>query len=126
MLYTSEETCSFKNMKLCNLELFELQAELCQMMANPKRIAIVEFLSQQEYNVSELATLLSISISAVSQHLRTMKDKGVVENRKEAQTVYYRLKNPKLTESCHIMREVLLEEMEAQGRLARSYDEKNL
>ena len=36
------------------------------------------------------------SISAVSQHLRNMKDKSVVVNRKEGQTVYYRLKNPKM------------------------------
>ena len=93
------------------------------MMANPKRIAIVEILGRGECSVGELAEALSTSISAVSQHLRTMKDKGVVVNRKEAQSVYYRLKNPKLLESCHIMREILLEEMESQGRIARDYDE---
>ena len=110
-------------MKPCNFELFELQAELCQLMANPKRIAIIEILGDGERSVGELAESLSTSISTVSQHLRTMKDKGVVVNRKEAQTVYYRLKNPKLIEGCHIMREVLLEEMELQGRIARNYDE---
>jgi len=110
-------------MKPCNFELFELQAELCQMMANPKRIAIVEILSQGECSVGELAEALSTSVSTVSQHLRTMRDKGVVVNRKDAQTVYYHLKNPKLIEGCHIMREVLLEEMESRGRMARDYDE---
>lgn len=93
------------------------------MMANPKRIAIIEILGRGERSVGELAEALSTSISTVSQHLRTMKDKGVVVNRKEAQTVYYHLKNPKLIEGCHIMREVLLEEMESQGRIARNYDE---
>lgn len=113
-------------MKLCNFAVFELQAELCQTMANPKRIAIVELLSQKECCVGELAEVLDSSVSATSQHLRTMKDKGIVVNRKEAQTVYYRLKNPKLIESCHIMREVLLEEMEARGRIARDCGEKNI
>ena len=93
------------------------------MMANPKRIAIVDILSQGECSVGELAEALSTSISTVSQHLRTMKDKGVVANRKDAQTVYYHLKNPKLIDSCHIMRDVLLEELESQGRIARDYDE---
>ena len=102
--------------------LFDLQAELCQMMSNPKRIAIVELLGHGEQSVGALAEALSSSISATSQHLRTMKDKGVVINRKEGQTVYYQLKNPKLLESCHIMREILLDEMELQGRLARDYD----
>ena len=92
-------------------------------MANPKRIAIVEILGQGECSVGELAEVLGTSISTVSQHLRTMKDKGVVVNRKEAQTVYYHLKNPKLIAGCHIMRDVLLEEMEARGRMARNYDE---
>ena len=92
-------------------------------MANPKRIAIIEILGDGERSVGELAEALSTSISTVSQHLRTMKDKGVVVNRKDAQTVYYHLKNPKLIEGCHIMREVLLEEMELQGRIARNYDE---
>ena len=93
------------------------------MMANPKRIAILEILGHDECSVGELAEALSTSISTVSQHLRTMKDKGVVENRKEAQSVYYRLKNPKLLDGCHIMRDILLEEMESQGRIARDYDE---
>jgi len=109
-------------MKPRNYELYELQAELCQMMANPKRIAIIEILGDGECSVGELAQALSTSISTVSQHLRTMRDKGIVVNRKEAQTVYYHLKNPKLIEGCHIMREVLLEEMESRGRIARSYD----
>ena len=96
------------------------------MMANPKRVAIIELLSEAECSVGELAKELDSSISAISQHLRTMKDKGVVVNRKDAQTVYYRLKNPKLIEGCHIMRDILLEEMESQGRIARNYDEKVL
>ncbi len=96
------------------------------MMANPKRIAILELLGQEERSVGELAEDLSISVSAISQHLRTMKDKGVVVNRKDAQTVYYRLKNPRLIESCHIMRDILLEEMESQGKIARDYDEEVL
>lgn len=123
MLYCVLSLHILATMKPCNFQLFELQAELCQMMANAKRIAIVEILSQGEYCVSELAKALETTVSTISQHLRTMKDKGVVLNRKDGQTVYYRLKNPKLVEGCHIMREFLLEEMEAKGRIARDYDE---
>ena len=122
LLYRSGHVCTLATMKPRNFELFELQAELCQMMANPKRIAIIEILGEGECSVGDLAEALSTSISTVSQHLRTMKDKGVVVNRKEAQTVYYHLKNPKLIAGCHIMREVLLEEMESRGRIARDYD----
>lgn len=113
-------------MKPCNLEFYERQAELCQLMANPKRIAIIEILGNGEQSVGAIAEAIGTSISAVSQHLRTMKDKGVVVNRKDGQTVYYHLKNPKLISGCHIMREVLLEEMESRGRMARDYDEESV
>ncbi|MDF7824218.1 metalloregulator ArsR/SmtB family transcription factor [Pontiellaceae bacterium B12227] len=110
-------------MKPCNLEIFELQAELYQTMANAKRLAIVELLSHGEQCVGAIADTLESSVSAVSQHLRNMKDKNVVVTRKDGQTVYYRLKNPKIIEGCHLVREILLDEMESQGRKARDYDE---
>ncbi len=113
-------------MKPCNLEIFELQAELYQTMANAKRLAIVELLSHGEKCVSAIAEDLDATVSAISQHLRNMKDKNVVVTRKDAQTVYYRLKNPKIIEGCHFVREILLEEMEAQGRKARDYDEETI
>jgi len=105
------EGCILVIMKPSKLDLFELQAGLCQVMANPKRIAIVDILSAGESNVGDLAEALTTSISTVSQHLRIMKDKNVVASRKDAQTVYYHLVSPRLVESCHIMREVLQEEL---------------
>ncbi|VGO14478.1 Transcriptional activator HlyU [Pontiella desulfatans] len=113
-------------MKPCNFEIFELQADLYQTMASPKRLAIVELLSHGEQCVGAIAETLDSSVSAISQHLRNMKDKNVVVTRKDAQTVYYRLKNPKIIEGCHLVREILLEEMEAQGRKARDYDEETV
>jgi DNA-binding transcriptional ArsR family regulator len=62
-------------MKPCNLELFELQAELYQMMANPKRIAIVELLSHGEKCVGSIVESLYATVSAISQHLRNMQVK---------------------------------------------------
>lgn len=115
--------CIFENMKPCNLEIFERQAELYQTMANAKRLAIVELLSRGERCVGSIAEALDSSVSAVSQHLRNMKNKNIVITRKDAQTVYYRLKNPKIVEGCVLVREILLEEMELQGRKARDYDE---
>ena len=110
-------------MKHCNHEIFELQADLYQTMANAKRLVIVELLSHGEKSVGAIAEALDSSTSAVSQHLRNMKDKSVVVTRKEGQTVYYRLKNPKIIKGCHLVRQILLEELESQGRMARDYDE---
>lgn len=110
-------------MELCNLEIFELQADLYQTMANAKRLAIVEMLSHGEMCVGSIAETLDTSISTISQHLRNMKDKNIVTMRKEGHTVYYRLKNPKIIAGCHLVREILLEDLEAQGRIARDFEE---
>jgi ArsR family transcriptional regulator len=112
-------------MQIRNYELLERQADLCQMMANPKRLAILEALDREEVCVSELAELIDTSISATSQHLRVMKDQKIVTTRKDGQTVYYRLKNPKIVEGCKLIRQVLLEELESQGRLAQDFEKEN-
>jgi DNA-binding transcriptional ArsR family regulator len=86
-------------------------------MANSKRIAILDMLGRREHSVGELADALSVSISSVSQHLRALKDQGLVEYRKEAQTVFYRFQNAQLMEGCHLMRKALLEESAQQEQL---------
>jgi DNA-binding transcriptional ArsR family regulator len=112
-------------MKPFNHEILKLQADLYQAMANAKRLAIVELISHGEKSVGAIADALESSASTISQHLRNMKDKNVVVTRKEGQTVYYRLKNPKLIKGCRLVREILLEEMESQGRIARDFDEES-
>ena len=107
-------------MKISKLEILEKQAELCSTMAHPKRLAIVEALKEGEVSVGEIAAALESSISTVSQHLRLMKDKGVVVARKDGQTVYYRLRNPKILTCCTMVREVLLEDLSEHGRMVKA------
>jgi ArsR family transcriptional regulator len=98
--------------------LFELHAELCSTMANPKRLAILESLHGGERSVTSIAEEVGASVTTVSQHLRLLRDKQVVETRKEGQTVHYRLRDPRMIEACHLIRAVLLDGMAAQGVVA--------
>ncbi|MCP5523461.1 MAG: winged helix-turn-helix transcriptional regulator [Verrucomicrobiales bacterium] len=98
--------------------LFELHAELCSTMANPKRLAILESLHHGERSVTGIAEEVGTSITTVSQHLRLLRDKHVVETRKDGQTVYYRLRDPRMVDACNIIRAVLLDGMAAQGAVA--------
>ncbi len=99
--------------------LYDLHAAICKTFANPRRLRIVEALGDGERTVSELVELLGISKSNVSQHLGIMREKGVVEYRREGGYVFYRLSNPKVLEACRLMREVLLEQFERAGELSR-------
>ncbi|MFQ5878672.1 MAG: ArsR/SmtB family transcription factor [Dehalococcoidia bacterium] len=99
--------------------LFEYQAAICKTFANPWRLRIVEALGNGELAVSQLVEILDISKSNVSQHLGIMREKGVLEFRRQGGRVYYWVSNPKILTACRLMREVLLERLEQAGALSR-------
>ncbi|MBU0676872.1 MAG: metalloregulator ArsR/SmtB family transcription factor [Verrucomicrobia bacterium] len=112
-------------MKVSEQELLQLQAEICGMMANPKRLAIVSCLHEGERSVGEIADTLATSISTVSQHLRLMKDRNVVTTRRVGQTIYYRLKNDKFITACQTIRDVLMDELKERAEIAHTMNEED-
>lgn len=95
--------------------LFKMHAELCQALANEHRLAIMYELKDGEKCVTDLADSLGISVHNVSQHLRVLRERLLVRTRKEGQTVYYSIANPKFLEACALIRQGLLEEHQAEG-----------
>ncbi len=47
-----------------------------------------------EMSVGELVTKLKLSQSALSQHLSKLRDEGLVETRRQSQSIYYRVSDP--------------------------------
>ncbi|EKO3565791.1 TPA: ArsR/SmtB family transcription factor [Vibrio metschnikovii] len=78
-----------------NLEQMEQNSAqavvLLKAMANERRLQILCLLHNQELSVGELCSKLELSQSALSQHLAWLRRDGLVETRKEAQTVFYTL-----------------------------------
>jgi DNA-binding transcriptional ArsR family regulator len=58
-------------------------------MANTKRLAILTLLVRREFSVNLLAKEIGLSQSALSQHLTKLKEAGVVQYRREGQSIYY-------------------------------------
>ncbi len=100
--------------------IFELQAEICQTLANPKRLQILSLLKRGEMSVGEMVNAMGIAKANLSQHLSVMRQKGILATRREGTTIYYRLARPKITEACGIMREVLLDSLADQEKLSKS------
>ena len=99
--------------------LYELHASICQTLANPKRLEIIDRLRAGELSVTDLAEATDINQANLSQHLAVMRQKGIVVTRREGWNIYYRLSNPKIIQACDLMRQVLLEHLEAGLELAR-------
>ena len=96
--------------------LFRAHADMCKALASEHRLAIMYALSAgQERSVGELAEIVGISVHNVSQHLRVLKERQLVQGRKEAQTVYYSITNPKFVEACTLIRQALIEQYQAHG-----------
>lgn len=72
-------------------ERAEEAAELLASMANPKRLLVLCHLVDAERSVGDLATLVDLTQSALSQHLGKMRALGLVKTRRSGQTIFYRL-----------------------------------
>lgn len=64
-------------------------ANLLKAMANEHRLMIMCTLMEGELCVGELNAKVALSQSALSQHLASLREAGLVSTRKESQTVYY-------------------------------------
>ncbi|MDG3088950.1 metalloregulator ArsR/SmtB family transcription factor [Vibrio hannami] len=76
---------------------------LLKAMANERRLQILCILHDTELSVGELCQKLSLSQSALSQHLAWLRRDGLVATRKEAQTVYYSLNSTEVKEMIHLL-----------------------
>ncbi|WP_323766794.1 metalloregulator ArsR/SmtB family transcription factor [Marinovum sp.] len=65
--------------------------ELMKMLASEARLRILCRLVEGELSVGQLAQACGVAQPTMSQQLKRLKDAGLVEGRREAQTVYYRL-----------------------------------
>ena len=101
---------------LTDKSIFEMQAEICKTLTNPKRIEILNALKTDERTVTELVTALGASKANVSQHLAVMRHKGILTTRREGVNIFYRVANPKVIEACTLMKEVLFEQHSAKKK----------
>ena len=101
------------------MEIFEMQADVCLAIGNPRRLQILSLLKDGESSVSALIDRVNINKANMSQHLSVLKQKGLVLTRREGTTIYYRLASPRISEACSIMRDVLRETLQEKERLAQ-------
>lgn len=71
---------------------FYLLSNILALAGNEVRLKIIYLLEEEkELCPCDLADILGMTIPAVSQHLRKLKDGGIITSRKAAQTIYYSL-----------------------------------
>ena len=88
---------------------FSITAEIFKQLSDPTRLQIFWLLCHQEECVINIAALLDMSSPAVSHHLRSLHDSGLISSRRDGKEVYYKAA---VTETCELLHESVEQVME--------------
>ena len=95
---------SQKNIELS--QAAEKAAEFLKTLANPNRLIILGCLLKGESCVGDLEKSLSISQSALSQHLSRMRGEGILARRRESQQIFYSICDDRVEKFLNIAYEI--------------------
>jgi DNA-binding transcriptional ArsR family regulator len=102
------------------LQIFEMQAQLCQSLGNSIRLRIIHTLKDVPKSVNELAAVVDASQPTVSRHLSVLRSTGILTAQRKGAEVFYEITNPKVVEVCDMMRSILAERESLQLDLLKS------
>jgi ArsR family transcriptional regulator len=86
----------------------QFKAGIFQALAHPTRVAIIEYLNYGEMSVGQLCEKIGVEQANASQHLAVLRNKHLVETRKEGSQIFYRLRDPLLGDVLEAMRKFFL------------------
>ena len=82
-------------------------AALLRSLGNERRLLILcTLIGSEEASAGELAEAVGLSPSAASQHLARMREEGLLESRREAQSILYRLADPNLERLIAVLKDI--------------------
>ncbi|MDX6709707.1 MAG: hypothetical protein QOH96_723 [Blastocatellia bacterium] len=77
-------------------QLSNFKAEFFKALAHPLRISILDALRAGELTVNEISQRFSVEAANASQQLAVLRNKHIVEARKEGSNVYYSIADPQI------------------------------
>ena len=92
------------------LENAQQVAAILKQLANPYRLMILCSIATGELTVGDLNDQIDLSQSALSQHLAKLRESEIVTTRRDSQTIYYRIANPKIKYLLEVLQQQFCEE----------------
>lgn len=87
-------------------------AALLKALSNEHRLLILcDLISTEELTVGALVERVGLSQSALSQHLARLREQGLVEFRRESQTLHYRVADPRAAQLIALLRDIFCPEL---------------
>jgi DNA-binding transcriptional ArsR family regulator len=91
-------------------------ARFMKALGNEQRLLILCNLLEQPLSVSEINERVQLSQSALSQHLALLREQGMVETRREAQSIYYSLPPGAVTRIMAVLQEIFCSTPSSRGK----------
>lgn len=98
-------------------EIEMLQEQTCFALSDPTRLLIIYALYQRPRYVCELAATLGIPQPTISRHLKILRERALVETKRENHAIYYSLTDDRLIQALDLMRDFLRDRLMRQVRL---------
>ncbi len=87
-------------------EAYRRNASIYRVLANPKRLEILNILKKGEVAVETLIKITKLPKANISQHLALLRLNGLVLTRRKGLNIYYRIVDPRIVAPCKILHEL--------------------
>ena len=86
-------------------------SRVLNLLGNEKRLLILcHLMMHGDMKVGEIVECVNLSQSALSQHLTKLREEGLVEFRRESQTLYYRIADPRIFKLIKLLKKLYCED----------------
>jgi rhodanese-related sulfurtransferase/DNA-binding HxlR family transcriptional regulator len=101
--------------------VFDCFAEVAKALGHGRRLEVLELLAQGERSVETLARVAGLSIANASQHLRLMRQAGLLVSRREGKRIFYRVSDSSVLDVVAALRKVAESNLAEVRDLIRGY-----
>ena len=99
-------------------EINTLHASFCKGLADPNRLYLLYTLYDAPCTVNELAEKLKLQQPTVSRHLRVLRERNMVIDTRQGQSVSYELADERIIQALDLLREVMAEQLQRRIPIA--------
>ena len=100
-----------------DIPISELKADLFRALSHPARIRILEVLADGERSVGDIAPLVGIEASHLSQQLGVLRRASLVTTRREGSSVFYAIRDEATVELLAVAKRILINSLSGSSDL---------
>lgn len=102
-------------------QIYQEFSRVTHAISNPKRMELIDVLSQRNYSVEELSKEISMSIASTSQHLQVLKSVKLVDTERQGNFIIYSIKDDSILKLVSAVKELGFRKIAEVERLIKDF-----